>query len=43
MGKCMHCKEAKPSKLYNECICMKCRQKWEKEFYDRLEKKAKKG
>ncbi len=37
---CMHCKEEEEKKLYNEWICITCRRKWEKDFYDRLKKKA---
>ena len=42
MGKCMHCSESRKRELYNEWICITCRRKWEKEFYDRLKKKANK-
>lgn len=40
--KCDSCKETKKREMYNDYICIACRRKWEKEFYDRLKEKTNK-
>ncbi len=40
MKECMRCKETEDRKMYNSYICIPCRSKWERDFYDRLKKKA---